>query len=234
MLFFDLEFFVPPEDRFFTQTKGTFKFDPTKKGHLLLGGYFLQTSLKDLTIQGKHSIWIWKQNLEYLKYSQESEKFNENSEKKVIEQIYEIFLMDWKMQQKQKERVLKKRIYDCVTCGFSISRIDLPVLFLKGIQHNIADQDELFRTFLNTKTIDLSNTSSFLFPEEPVLYPKTQLEVVKRLEIPSFGKSAGSEVWSLFDKGDYHGIAERCRKEVEEIKQIYRKIQTKISSLSSI
>lgn len=209
MLFFDLEFYVPPQDRNLPYNRGSFKFDPTKEGHLLLGGYFLQTSLQDLKVLKENSIWIW----EY------------DSEKQVIQKIFDIFREEWLNQQNQKDTVLRKRIRDSVTCGFSISRIDLPVLFIKGKQHQIATDSDLFRTFLNTKVLDLSNTSSFLFPEIAVLYPKTQREVSRRLKIKSFGKPAGSNVWQLYDNGDFHAISERCRAEVKEIMEIYQKIQ---------
>ncbi|MCF2141119.1 MAG: hypothetical protein K9W44_13755 [Candidatus Lokiarchaeota archaeon] len=218
MLFFDLEFYVPPNDRNNPQTKGTFKFNPLKDGHLLLGGFFLHTSLTNAEILNSEEIWLW--NLE--------------NEKSVIEKIYTIFQTEWNLRQKNHDVIIKKRIRDSVTCGFSISRIDLPVLFLKGMLHKIAPFDQLFQTFLNTKVIDLSNTASFLFPNEHVLYPKTQREVSRKLHIheSSFNKPAGSDVWTKYDDGDYDIIATRCRNEVEEIYSIYLELREQIKKIS--
>ncbi len=221
MIFFDLEFYVPSKDRHRSNglnRQGSFKFNPCSTGHFLLGGEFISTDIHCKSIVDRQSLWLW----------------NFESERALLHEIYRYFSLHWDQYSKDKKDIhkregetiiLQKRIRDVITCGFAIARIDLPTLFIRSSRYDFAPSDALFRTFLTTKVIDLSNTASFLFPQEKVLYPKTQREVAQRVLKKGMAKPPGHTVWKQYDQGNYEAIADRCHGEVEEILEIYRQLQ---------
>ena len=82
----------------------------------------------------------------------------------------------------------------------------------------------LFELFLKTKTIDLSDVSAFLFPDDPILYPKTADEVAQRLKLAEEEKKNGKIVWDWFEAKAYQKIENRCKKEVEQTVSIYHQL----------
>ena len=221
MIFFDLEFYVPPEDRHHSNRQGSFKFNPCRSTHFLLGGEFICTDIHCHSILDHQSLWLW----------------NFKSEKALLHEIYRYFSHHWDQEREENHKkdtitiILQKRIRDVITCGFAIARIDLPTLFIRSSQYDFAPSDALFRTFLTTKVIDLSNTASFLFPHETVCYPKTQREVAQKLLNRSMSKLPGHSVWKHYDQGEYDAIADRCYAEVEETLEIYRQLQKHLPSV---
>ncbi|MHA1672774.1 MAG: hypothetical protein ACTSYI_04045 [Promethearchaeota archaeon] len=241
MIFFDLEFYVPPKDRHRSNglnRQGSFKFNPCSTGHFLLGGEFISTDIHCKSILDRQSLWLW----------------NFESEQALLHEIYRYFSHHWDQYNKKKNQkstlngggiarnegnakytgisindkdtvILQKRIRDVITCGFAIARIDLPALFIRSSRYDFAPSNTLFRTFLTTKVIDLSNTASYLFPQEKVLYPKTQREVAQKLLKQKMVKLPGHTVWKQYDQGDYEAIADRCRGEVEETLEIYLQLK---------
>lgn len=217
LIFFDLEFYVPPNDRTTPETRGTFKYTPTKPTHILLGGYFKITDIKMTEIFEEKGLWIWQ-------YS---------SEKDLLKEIYHLFDQAWHQKQKHAEstpKILHKRVKDLITVGTAIARIDLPILYIRSQTHKIAPTTDLYRRFLCTKVIDLSNTASFLFPQESVMYPKTQREIATALLGHSNQKSPGSDVWNMYDNGDLEAIESRCKSEVREIYTLYQEMKKVLSN----
>ncbi|MHA1746983.1 MAG: hypothetical protein ACTSWW_13355 [Promethearchaeota archaeon] len=218
MIFFDLEFYVPPEDRNDPSTQGTLVFNPENPQHKLLGGYFIAFDWKLKKIRQERSYWIW-------------DFTSEPSEKALLTAIYAFFQEEFLFQQGEHSSVLGKRIRDVVTCGFAIGRIDLPTLHIRSQQHHVADPTSLFNVFLKTKIIDLSNTACFLFPKELTFYPKTANEVTLLLFPKTPRKPSGKQVWLDYDTGNVDRITSRCADEVHTMVRIYHALQDKLGDL---
>ncbi len=214
MIFFDLEFYVPLNERNNPDSKGSLVFNPTNPTHFLLGGYFTTTSFKDLNIRNEKSLWIW----------------NYNDEKALLKAIYDLFIEEYFFEKAEKNNISGKRIKDLITCGFAIGRVDLVALFIRSQMQQIDLDSNLFNVYLKTKLIDLSNIATFIFPEERTFYPKTANEVNKKLFPKSKWKESGKSVWKYYDQGEYDQIEQRCQTEVEDIINIYKKLQQKLET----
>ena len=183
-----------------------------------MGGCFYCKSLKDSHIYRKENLWIW----------------NFESEKELLRQIYQLFQEEFILNQRYLAIIQNKRIKDIVTCGFGIARIDLPTLYIKSVHHKIESASNLFNMFLKTKIIDLCNVSSFLFPNETVLYPKTANEVSKKISPKSAKKANGKKVWDYYDKDEFHKIETRCEQEVLQIIHVYTSLQQLIGNQTDL
>ncbi|TLZ56725.1 MAG: hypothetical protein E6K17_03885 [Methanobacteriota archaeon] len=217
MLFFDLEFYVPSADR--ATGKSSMKANPTKAGHILLGGTFSSLPLRaEIPVQPKlDGYWIWNYD---------------KDEVSMMREIKARFELEWQKNAKEKEWVLKKPVEDLVVCGAGISRFDLPALYCRGVLHQLAPPDELFDLFLKCKTIDLANVGSFLFPEDKTLYPKTTREMAGRLGIAE-QKGSSKGVWATYDEGDFNQIQARTDAEVTTVMRIYSQLHERVSKLGS-
>ncbi|WP_371803748.1 hypothetical protein [Candidatus Lokiarchaeum ossiferum] len=218
MIFFDLEFYVPPEERNHPNSRGTLVFNPGNPNHIILGGHFISLPISSIKSEDQASFrhdtsfWIW----------------NYSSEETLLGAIKNFFEEEFSFQQGQNTQILEKRVKDVVTCGFAIARIDLPALYIRSQYHHIAPTPNLFEIFLKSKVIDLCNVSAFLFPNETTLYPKTAYEVSKRLFPHTKWKPSGKSVWKYYDEGEYEQIETRCHNEVTDILHIYKKLQSYI------
>ncbi len=212
MILFDLEFYVPKEDRNSLENKGTLVFNPTRSNHRILGGSFILKELDTPDIRKRISLWKW----------------DFPNEEELLKEIYNLFIEEYKYQNSRTDNILKKKIVDIVTVGFAISRIDLMALFIRSQHYKIKTSQRLFEVFLKTKSIDLSNTAALLFPEEPILYPKTTNEVLLKLFPDVEKKKSGKKVWDYYDKGEYKKIENRCEQEVEFILKAYTELQKKL------
>ncbi len=217
MLFFDLEFYVPPNARNDPNKRGTLIFNPGKRDHIILGGHFIQKRIGDRpgikNIRSEQSFWVW----------------NEGNEKSVLNNIYHIFNQEWMEQKHHRVKILHKTLRDIITVGIGISRIDLPSLYIRSDFHRTKSRSRLFEIFLKTKVIDLSNTGSFLFRNEYILYPKTQNELLRILAPARKPKKGGKGVWKNYEKHNYKQIEARCKEEVRQILMMYENLQKKIT-----
>ena len=213
IIFFDLEFYVPKEDR--SQSGASMNFNPNKRGHLLLGGVFARVKpLKDIMKEPELThIWIWK----------------EGDEKQVITKIYEYFQECWKpMANKDAEQA------DLILCGTGITRSDIPVLYIKSIQHGIDTPANLFDCFFKAKPVDFSEaTIPYFRPEPRILYPKTTNRILEKFKIRSF-KDSSTSVWDLYDNREHARIEKRTTHEVLDILEIYNKFLERIYGINVI
>lgn len=213
MIFFDLEFYVPPQERFLPNTKGTLVLNPARPSNILLGGHFIAQGFKDPKPRQEKAFWLWK---------------SQDDEKNLLTQIAGFFHEEWLHQQAEEYKIMNKRIDDIVTCGFAVGRVDLPALYIRSQLLNVKPIEELYTTFLKTRVIDLSQVACFLFPKEKHFYPKTANEVAHKLLPKSAWKASGKDVWMMFDEGDYNAIEKRCHDEVHTCIQIYHLLQEKL------
>lgn len=212
MLFFDLEFYVPPNDR--NSSLGSLILNPAHPNHIVLGGVFYRKRIREsinepITME---SLWLW----------------NFNDEKALLKAIYELFRKEWKLHQQEKEYILRKPATDLIVCGTGIARCDLPALYCRSHIHSVAPNVDLFEVFLKTKPIDLSNVASFLFPEEELLYPITALEMAGRLGI-SEKKGSSKKVWDSYEDADYDSIENRTKSELINVLRVYTALQKKVT-----
>ncbi len=73
-----------------------------------------------------------------------------------------------------------------------------------------------------------SNVSSFLFPNEPLLYPKTTKEMAVRLGV-SEHKGSSKGVWECYETGDHAAIEQRTRTEIPTVLDLYTRLQSWIA-----
>lgn len=214
MLFLDLEIYVPVDDR--NAVRASMVADPTRETHKLLGGCFVSKCFDD-AVPGNPvmtHLWIW----------------NFASELELVAAIVELFELEWEKQQKENAWILGKPATDLVVCGLGIAKFDMPALFYRAQALGVGSPSAMYELFLKARSIDLAHTSSFLFPEEPVLYPKTAKEVAGRLRVgPKKGPS--TNVWDMYDRRDYDRIAQRTEGEVRTVLDIYRQLQNRIRAL---
>ncbi len=209
MLFFDLEFYVPPSGR---TAKRSLIYNPGYQDHLCLGGVFAIHPLEhplphDLTKVPMKSLWLW----------------DYPSEKALLKDILAIFKNDLRHTQKMNEKSRGYKIRDNLLYGIGISRIDLPVLYIRANYNRISSPSELFSLLFNTRSIDFSNVCSPFFASD-YLYPITANEITKALNLPQEPKESGKKIWDYYDKGEFHKITSRCEGEVLDIIRIYQKL----------
>jgi hypothetical protein len=197
IIFFDLEWYVPLEDR---KTGGaSLKANPHKKGQFLLGGVFTKNKpLLNNQLDFK-SFWIWR----------------EKSEKDILEQIYKYVKSSWdSLKDKEDEQA------DLILCGHGISRFDVPILYIKSIEYKVDFPEKIFENYYNTKIVDLSNVAIPFFSHDEVMYPKPINSIYRRFGINE-EKSSGKNVWELYDNKELLLIEERTKREVDQIIKIY-------------
>lgn len=204
IIFFDLEFYVPKPDR--RRNGYPFKSNPCRAEHLLLGGVFQkQFPLQEGQPPQTDSFWLW-QMLD---------------EKAVIQAIYDYFRNAW-------QEILKRKDHaSVIAVGVGISRVDIPFLYAKAVQHKIDSAENLFDCFFNIRTVDLSMLAIPYFrPKEDkkrVLYPKSKNDLLQKFGIEGV-KVSGHNVWDAYEARDFRGIEQRTENEVAEIVQLYDQI----------
>ncbi|QRN98384.1 hypothetical protein JRI60_04795 [Archangium violaceum] len=211
MLFFDLEAYAPPSER--ATSLSSLVVNPARPGHLLLGGCFFskrfeQSIPETPEVQG---LWLW----------------DFESEAALLRAIKARFEEEWKRQRAEGVRVLGKPATDLVVCGAGIAKFDLPALYCRSLFNEIADPAELFEVFFKARPIDLANEASFLFPEEPILYPKTTKEMAGRLGLRE-KKGSSKGVWESYESGDYRAIEQRTAEELLLVLDIYERLRGRI------
>jgi len=202
MIFFDLEFYVPKEER--DKPGASLLSNPCKENQFLLGGVFTRYHpLKDRNpdFDFKH-FWIWKQK----------------EEKNVLNSIYQYFQESWA---KLKDK--DPRHADLILCGIGISRFDVPILYIRSVLNGIDSSQKIFECYFKTKQVDLSNVCIAFFRNDryKVMYPKTSNQMLRYLDIGR-EKISGMNVWELYDSEDFANIERRTESEVKDCIEIYK------------
>lgn len=212
MLFFDLEAYAPPDDR--TASLSSLIVNPARPGHLLLGGSFFRKRFEDPIPEAPEveGLWLW----------------NFESEAALLTAIKARFEDEWRRQREEKVRVLGKPATDLVVCGAGITKFDLPALYCRSLFNEVASPAELFEVFFKARPIELANEASFLFPEEPVLYPKTTKEMAGRLGLKE-KKGSSKGVWELYESRDYAGIERRTEEELRLVLELYERLRRRVT-----
>lgn len=198
VIFLDLEYYVPKEDRLRTSHSGM-SFSPVLPGHKIIGGT-LQTyfPMQDRAEELK-SFWEW----------------NFGSEESVLEAIYNYFENKWRTTRGQSGSLM--------LAGIGISHSDIPALLARMIAHDVAPAHKIYDAFCGCRQIDLSVATfcQFSFNQAYFAFPKTKSDLYQKY-IPSKKMGSGAGVWDLYDAKDYRAIEQRCKQEVEDSMQIYK------------
>ncbi len=205
IVFFDLECYVPPEDRN-QQSKSSLIYNAAKPDHFILGGVFRRM----FPIQGKlePAVSIW--------------NFDKQGEKATLEQIYRYFDQSWKMIDSRS----RKNHPDLILAGTGISRLDIPALYVRSKLHGVRTDEALYETYFKAKVVDLGDVGIPLFRKNSKvypLYPKTTNDLICELRVQS-QKTSGKRVWDLYDSKEFEAIMARTAAEVEDAIEIATKI----------
>jgi len=207
-IYFDLEFFVPQEDR---QTDRKMKCNPNKPEHILLGGVFYQGELGSRPDATKlQELWLW-----------QMKEFDRIDVTKAEQQLLQIINKIFDGQ--AKNGVVK-------TVGIGVSRFDLPALYHRSVQYNLASDEKLYERFFGGFPIDLSLAAIGLLDN-----PKYGLEPVPANELyQNFGiiseKEPGSSIWEYYDDELYGLIENRTRSEVLNLMTLFQMIEMELTT----
>jgi hypothetical protein len=210
IIFFDLEFYVPQQDRpkqhqdrgvCENYGRSSLVYNAAKPGHYVLGGVFRRWfPFKEAKPEEATSIW----------------NFNEAAEKQTLSDIYKYFSESWKMIEARDRRENP----DLILVGTGICRVDLPALYVRSVMHEIDSNQALYETYFKAKPVDLGELAIPFFPKSQeafALYPKTGLDILKELKIDSPPKPSGMKVWKMVDDGKTQGVEARTASEVDDI-----------------
>ncbi len=205
IIFFDLECYVPPEDRT-KVSKSSLIYNAAKPDHFILGGVFRRMFPMRSELEPSWAVW----------------NFGKQEEKETLTKIYEYFTQSWKLID-QRDR---KNHPDLILMGTGISRLDIPALFVRSKFHDIDSEEALYETYFKAKVVDLGDVGIPLFRKNPriyPLYPKTTSDLIYELRVPS-KKTSGKKVWDLYDLKEFDAIKARTASEVDDAIEIANKI----------
>jgi hypothetical protein len=113
VIFFDLEFYVPKNDR---TDNFAFQANPYKTSDFIIGGTFLRYyPLNEKKNIEEKNYWIW----------------NYDNEKLMLTEIINLFKESWDIVSKKDDQS------ELTVCGIGISRIDLSYLFGRCLINNV-------------------------------------------------------------------------------------------------
>lgn len=202
IIFFDLEWHVPQDQR---KLKGaSLAMNPHKEKQFLLGGVFAKfhpLKQKKEDIKYDH-FWLWK----------------EKNEESLVKKIYDYVKSEW-----HNFEGTNSQQADLILCGLGISRLDVPVLYIRSMHYGVDDPEEIFYTFCKTKQVDLSNVAIPLIYGD-VLYPSHWNQISRRFKIGE-NKESGTKVWEYYDQKKLSTIEKRTKDEVKDCIKFYDLIQ---------
>ena len=207
IIFFDLEFYVPKEDR---EGRKELKANPYKAGHFLIGGtftkYFPLLSINDERNITKE-FWIWNY---------------ENDEKMMLSEILNFIEESWRLIYQSNNQA------ELFYSGIGIQRADIQYLFARSKIHNLRTESELFDIFYKGRFLDFETILIPFFNNKGnMLKTKSTGEIISKFNIPTERKPSSS-VWEQYDTNEFEQIRERNIHEVSDLKTIYSKLITRI------
>jgi hypothetical protein len=201
IIFFDMEFYVPKEDRI---ENGGFQANPYNDNNILIGGSFLKHfPLNDKKEDELLKYWIWDYD------------FKENE---MLIDIVQYFIDSWNIVKSKQGQC------DLIVCGIGISRIDIAYLIGRCFVNKILDNKKLFEIFNHLRIIDLENLAlPFFKSKNGLLYPKNTSEINLKFHVNS-KREPGIMVWDYYDEKEYEKISERTLNEIMDQKFVYKEI----------
>ncbi|HJJ58667.1 MAG TPA: hypothetical protein O0Y08_03680 [Methanocorpusculum sp.] len=198
-LIFDLEAYVPEADRH--SPSFTLAANPHRAGHTLLGGVFhlfRPVTGEILSVPDFEHHWVW----------------DEGDEAETVASVYRIF------EGMRRRSYGKKRFAaDPVVSGAGIANFDMPFIYAKCLQYELAAPDEIYDTVCKFRVVDLSTAAIGMLPGTR-LYPVPHNRMADYFLPERKEKPTGKIVWQMADEKEYPQIAARCETEVREMKDI--------------
>lgn len=211
IIFFDLEFYVPKEDR---EGRMGLKANPYRTGHFLIGGtlhrYFpLVHKRNNDSIK---EFWIW----------------NYKNEAEMMKDIIAFIEESWSIIYKKDNQA------ELFYSGIGISRVDIQYLFAKAKLLGIKTEEELFNLFYKGRFLDFETIVIPYFKnKDNMMKTKTTKDMLSKFKIErECGPSIS--VWDQYDAGEYEKIRERNVNEVSDLPVMYQVILTRIHSDSIV
>lgn len=211
IIFFDLEFYVPKEDR---EGRMGLKANPYRTGHFLIGGtlhrYF------PLVHKRNHDsikeFWIW----------------NYKNEAEMMKDIIAFIEESWSIIYKKDNQA------ELFYSGIGISRVDIQYLFAKAKLLGIKTEEELFNLFYKGRFLDFETIVIPYFKnKDNMMKTKTTKDMLSKFKIER-ERGPSISVWDQYDAGEYEKIRERNVNEVSDLPVIYQAILTRIHSDSIV
>lgn len=211
IIFFDLEFYVPKEDR---EGRMGLKANPYRTGHFLIGGtlhrYF------PLVHKRNHDsikeFWIW----------------NYKNEAEMMKDIIAFIEESWGIIYKKDNQA------ELFYSGIGISRVDIQYLFAKAKLLGIKTEEELFNLFYKGRFLDFETIVIPYFKnKDNMMKTKTTKDMLSKFKIER-ERGPSISVWDQYDAGEYEKIRERNVNEVSDLPVMYQAILTRIHSDSIV
>lgn len=202
ILFFDLEFYVPENDR---EGRLGLKANPYKNGHFLIGGTFLRyfPLLNHEKNNIKKEFWIWNYN---------------NSEKEMLKNILKFVEDSWNIIKRKDNQA------ELFFSGIGISRVDIQYLFARCHKFNLRSDEILFDLFYKSRFLDLETIVIPYFKnKDNMMKTKSTKEILSKFKIER-ERGASANIWEQYDKKDFAAIQERNINEVSDLPVMYKKI----------
>jgi len=200
IVFFDLEYYTPPEDRD-RETPGAMKFCPVLPGHKIIGGVF-QVYYPMLDKLGEPvKIWEWELG----------------SEEAVLKRIFDFLKKQWRCFEKDPTRG------SLMLGGIGISRSDVPALFTRMTALSIGTPEQIFHLLYGCQQIDLSTATfcQFAFNHAYFAYPKPKSSLYQKYLNGKLVIS-GLEVLNHYDQSAFTEIESRTLDEIKDMVSIYK------------
>ena len=178
--------------------------NPHRQNQFLLGGVFAKF----------HPLKQNRENIEYDHFW----LWNEDDEKRLVSKIYEYVKREWRNFDNTSSRQA-----DLILCGLGISRLDIPVLYIRSMNYGVDEHEEIFYTLCKTKQVDLSNVAIPLIYGD-VLYPSNWNQICGRFRF-NRRKESGKSVWDYYDGKELSTIEKRTEEEVRDCVDFYDYIQ---------
>ena len=202
VVFFDLEYYVPVEDRS-REAPSSMKFSPYLPGHKILGGTFQTYLLMKDELKPPVQIWEWAAG----------------SEKRVLEEILALLKYEWKGSERSDRGSL-------VLCGIGISHSDVPALLAKLNMSLIDLPTRIFDYLSGCRQIDLSTATFCQFSSKTryFSYPKSKAELYNKYMTEPGNVAPATSVWDDYEAGRFSVIEARTQREVDHTVTIYKRM----------
>lgn len=202
IVFFDLEYYVPPEDRS-RKAPSSMKFSPYLPGHKILGGTF-QTYFP-MTDELRPPVQIW--------------EWGVGSEKHVLEEILSLLRREWKGLERGDRGSL-------MLCGIGISHSDVPALLAKMNTSLIDLPTRIYDYLCGCRQIDLSTATYCQFSSTTryFSYPKSKAALYNKYLVEPANVAPGTTVWDDYEARSFSAIEARTQLEVNHTVSIYKRM----------
>lgn len=200
IIFFDLEYYVPPVDRKRPTFSGM-SFSPHMEGHKVLGGSFLTYYPIEDRIGKRLNFWEW----------------NIGDERGVLEAIYKNLEAEWKSYSHPEQAGA------LMLSGIGISHSDVPCLMARMAKYDLAKASRIYDVIYGCRQVDLSVATfcQFSFNKGYFSFPKKKMELYQKY-IDGKKIDSGKSVWDAYESKDFSAIESRCSDEVDDCLNIYK------------